>query len=234
MMLRKTVQFHWRNEGYADFDAFLTTMSHDKRKKIRQERRKVRDAGVSFRLIEGDALTPEVWAFWLRCYNCTYREHHSTPYLNRDFFERIGKTMGEKIALFIGSLNGQDLCASLCIHNGHTLYGRYWGRLPNAPFVSGLHFEACYYQALDFCIARGIAVFEGGAQGEHKLSRGFLPEAVLSCHWLKHPQFSDAVENFLERESAGIGRYIDELNEHSPFKAQAPDAAAPEASGKPD
>ena len=215
MMLRRSVQFHWLNQGYTGFDAFLATMSHDKRKKIKQERRKVREAGVTFRHLEGRDITPELWRFWTRCYGHTYRAHHSTPYLNLKFFERIGATMPDNLLLVVGSMQGDDVCASLCIHNGETLYGRYWGAIGYSP---GLHFETCYYQPLEFCIARGIQTFEGGAQGEHKLSRGFLPVECVSAHWLKQPQFADAVEHYLKREEAGIHRYVDELNEHSPFK----------------
>ena len=225
MMLRRSVQFHWHNRGYADFDAFLATMSHDKRKKIKQERRKVKEAGIAFRHIEGRDITPELWRFWTKCYGHTYRAHHSTPYLNLRFFEQIGTTMPENLLLVVGAMRGDDVCASLCIHNGETLYGRYWGHVLTAPggaggYPPGLHFETCYYQPLEFCIARGIKLFEGGAQGEHKLSRGFLPVETVSAHWLKRAEFADAVENYLERESAGIHRYINELQEHSPFKAR--------------
>ncbi len=224
MMARKTVQFHWRNQGYPDFDAFLATMSHDKRKKIRQERRKVRDAGVTYRWVRGADIDPALWQFWIRCYSHTYRAHHSTPYLNLAFFERLGATMAENILLVVGSLQGDDVCASLCVHDHATLYGRYWGALGYSP---GLHFETCYYQPLEFCIARGIQTFEGGAQGEHKLARGFLPVETRSAHWLKQPQFADAVEQFLKRESAGIGRYVDELADHSPYKLASPAQPVP-------
>jgi hypothetical protein len=215
MLARKTVQFHWANAGYADFDAFLATMSHDKRKKIKQERRRVREAGVVFRHLEGGEIDAATWMFWTRCYHHTYRAHHSTPYLNQAFFEALGRSMPQHLLLVVGSLGGEDVCASLCIHDGSTLYGRYWGALGYAP---GLHFETCYYQPLEFCIARRIASFEGGAQGAHKLARGFLPRETDSLHWLKHPQFAGAVEDFLKRETAGIHRHVDELNEHSPFK----------------
>ena len=224
MMPRKTVQFHWRNQGYADFDAFLATMSHDKRKKIRQEWRKVRDAGVTYRWVRGADIDPALWKFWVRCYSHTYRAHHSTPYLNLAFFERLGATMAENILLVVGSMQGDDVCASLCIHDHATLYGRYWGALGYSP---GLHFETCYYQPLAFCIAQGIQTFEGGAQGEHKLARGFLPVETRSAHWLKQPQFADAVEQFLKRESAGIGRYVDELADHSPYKSANAGQLAP-------
>ena len=216
LMLRNGVQFHWQNPGYRDFDDFLSGMSHDKRKRIRQERRKVREAGVEFAWFNGRDATPAQWDFFTLCYNRTYRQHHSTPYLNRAFFLRLAQTMPDNVLLIVGSRDGEPIAAALNVHNGHTLWGRYWGA---ARFVSGLHFEACYYQAIEFCIARGIRLFEGGAQGEHKLARGFLPVATCSAHWLAHPRFSRAVEEFLDREARGMTAYLDELNEHSPFKA---------------
>jgi hypothetical protein len=215
-MLRNGVQFHWQNPGYRDFDDFLSGMSHDKRKKIRQERRKVREAGIEFAWLNGRDATPAQWDFFTLCYNRTYRQHHSTPYLNRAFFLRVARTMPDNVLLIVASRDGEPIAATLNLHNGHTLWGRYWGA---AQFVSGLHFEACYYQAIEFCIARGIRLFEGGAQGEHKLARGFLPVATCSAHWLAHPRFARAVEEFLDRESRGVSAYLDELNEHSPFKA---------------
>jgi predicted N-acyltransferase len=216
LMLRSSVQFHWANPGFRDFDDYLATMSHDKRKKIKQERRRVRDAGIDFRWLSGHEATESDWDFFTRCYNRTYRQHHSTPYLSRAFFGRLAEQMPANVMLVLGEREGRPIACAMKIHNGHTLYGRYWGALE---FHSGLHFEACYYQAIEFCIARGIAMFEGGAQGEHKLARGLLPTRTLSAHWLAHPQFATAVKRFLEREARGVGGYLDELNEHSPFKA---------------
>jgi len=215
LMLRTGVQFHWQNAGYRDFDDFLAAMSHDKRKKIKQERRRAREAGVEFAWLSGREATAAHWDFFTLCYNRTYRQHHSTPYLNRAFFRRLAQEMPDNVLLIIGARDGEPIAATLNIHNGHTLWGRYWG---SARFISGLHFEACYYQAIEFCIARGIGLFEGGAQGEHKLARGFLPVATYSGHWLAHPQFARAVEEFLSREARGMSTYLDELNEHSPFK----------------
>ena len=215
MMLRSSVQFHWRNPGYASFDEFLAHMSHDKRKKIRQERRKVRDAGVSFRRLRGDDIKESDWTLFARCYNGTYRAHRSTPYLSLEFFRRLGQTMPQHLLLVVAELEGKPIASALNLYSQHTLFGRYWGALQYLPC---LHFETCYYQALEFCIEQNIQVFEGGAQGEHKLARGFLPVKTLSAHWLAHPEFSDAVERFLEREHLGIDLYVDELNEHSPFK----------------
>ena len=214
-LLRSGVQFHWLNQGYGSFEDFLATLEPKKRKNIRAERRKVVEAGVTMRRVRGKDATREDWVLFNRCYRNTYKEHHSTPYLNLDFFLRIGATMPDNILLVIAETEGRAIAASLVIHDADTLYGRYWGALEHVPC---LHFEAAYYQPLEFCIEQGIATFEGGAQGEHKMARGFLPTKTWSAHWLAHPSFADAVENFLEREAGGIDDYLDELNERSPFR----------------
>ena len=216
MMPRTSIQFHWQNAGYKNFDDFLATMSHDKRKKIKQERRKVVEAGITFKRLVGVDITDADWDFFVQCYDHTYRAHFSTPYLNRKFFGLIGERMPENILLIIAEREGKPIASALNLFSERTLYGRYWGGIA---FHSGLHFETCYYQTLEFCIARGIAVFEGGAQGEHKLARGFLPVKCHSAHWLKQPQFAKAVEDFLRRESGGMEQYVNELAESSPFKA---------------
>jgi hypothetical protein len=215
MMLRRTVQFHWANRHYGSFDAFLAGMSHDKRKKIRQERRRVREAGVSFRWLEGTDIKDEDWTFFTRCYRHTYREHHSTPYLNLEFFLRIGRAMPENMVMIVAHRDGRPIAASLNLRNASRMFGRYWGTLE---YHSGLHFETCYYQGIDYCIARGISVFEGGSRGEHKLARGLMPVETYSAHWLAHPQFSAAVQTFLAREKNSIAEYVDELNERAPFR----------------
>ena len=217
LQLRRSVQFHWTNRDYATFDAFLADLSSAKRKKIRQERRRVADSGVKFRRLVGADITDDDWRFFTRCYESTYHAHHSSPYLNLDFFRRVGASMPENLLLIIADFDGMPLASALNIFTQDALYGRYWGAVGHVPL---LHFEACYYQALEFCIERGIRAFEGGAQGEHKLARGFLPSETWSAHWLKHPEFSNAVQRFLERESAGVERYVDELNERSPFKTE--------------
>ena len=216
LMLRHGVQFHWRNRGYADFDGFLATLNHDKRKKIKQERRHVRDAGIHSEWFAGDAITDALWIFFNRCYRETYRQHHSTPYLNLDFFRAIGRSMPENILLVVAMRASRPVAASLNIYCGQRLCGRYWGALEYHP---ALHFETCYYQVIEFCIARGIASFEGGAQGKHKMARGLLPVETHSAHWLAHPQFAAAVEDFLQHESRGIAAYVDELGARSPFKS---------------
>ena len=217
MLLRTHVQFHWNNPGFASFDAFLASMNHDKRKKIKQERRKLSEAGIEFEWRLGKEISESDWKFFTRCYNRTYREHRSTPYLNLDFFQALGRHIPENLLLVVASLDGKQVASALNVYTSDTLYGRYWGALG---YVPGLHFETCYYQAIEFCIERGIRVFEGGAQGEHKLARGFLPVKTYSAHTLAHPEFAVAVGDYLRREAKGVERYIDELNESSPFKPQ--------------
>lgn len=222
LMLRHTVQFHWHNqapEPYADFDDFLAGLAQEKRKKIRQERRKVADAGVVFRHMQGSAITDADWDFFYRCYERTYLEHGNAPYLTRDFFRRMQTHMPENWLLFIAERGGTPIACSLIAVQQtaaeKVAYGRYWGALER---VDCLHFEACYYQPLAWCIAHGITRFEGGAQGEHKMARALMPVSTTSAHWLARPDFSDAVERFLEREGAGIANYMEHLEERSPFR----------------
>ena len=224
MLLRHGVQFHWNNAGYADFEAFLASLNHVKRKKIRQERRRVRDAGILFEVVEGPAISDELWVFFNRCYRETYRLHHSTPYLNLDFFRSIGRLMPQNILLVVARRDGRAIAASLNIHNGRTLYGRYWGALEYHP---ALHFETCYYQVIEWCIAHDIATFEGGAQGEHKMARGLLPVETSSAHWLAHPRFAAAVAEFLARERVSVATHIDELSERNPYRQGSPDGNDP-------
>jgi uncharacterized protein len=215
MLERSGIQFHWRNAGYADFEAFLAALSHDKRKKIRQERKRVGAAGVELRRVTGREATSADWDFFTSCYRRTYREHRSTPYLTREFFGMIAERMPDNVLLVIAARDGRPIAAALDLFGADALYGRYWGSTEHVP---GLHFEACYYQAIEFCIERGIALFEGGAQGEHKHARGFLPETTCSFHWLAHPAFNRAVDEFLSEEGASISAYVDELNDRTPFR----------------
>jgi uncharacterized protein len=214
LMLRNTVQFHWMNAAYADFDAFLASLSQEKRKKIRQERRKVAEAGVTFRHAEGSGITEADWNFFYRCYERTYLEHGNPPYLTRDFFLRMARTMPENWLLFIAERKGRPIASSLIAIGDQAAYGRYWGALER---VDCLHFEACYYQPLAWCIARGYERFEGGAQGEHKMARALMPVKTTSAHWLAHPAFADAVEQFLRREGRGIENYLEHLEGRSHF-----------------
>ena len=221
-MLRSGVQFHWQNRQplpYESFTEFLASMQREKRKKIQQEQRKVRDAGVQFDTLRGADITAADWDFFYACYQQTYREHHSTPYLTRAFFQAMSETMADNWLLFIArNAEGAPIAASLIALDpvlGHA-YGRYWGALAHVPC---LHFDACYYQPLAWCIANGFQRFEGGAQGEHKMARGLLPVDTHSSHWLAHPDFRDAVGEFLAREGQAIKGYVNELESHQPFKA---------------
>ncbi|MFI4927110.1 MAG: GNAT family N-acetyltransferase [Burkholderiales bacterium] len=226
LMLRHTVQFHWINEApgggpdapYADFDDFLASLTQEKRKKIRQERRKVAEAGVTFRHARGAAIARADWDFFYRCYERTYLEHGNPPYLTRDFFRRMETSMPENWLLFVAERGGQPIASSLIGVEDGVAYGRYWGALQR---VDCLHFEACYYQPLQWCIEHGFQRFEGGAQGEHKMARALMPAKTTSAHWLAHPAFADAVEKFLQREGRGIENYMEHLGERSPFRHES-------------
>lgn len=220
MKLRHGIQFHWKNrnrEGclYESFEMFLRDMSHDKRKKIRQEQKRIHAEGIRFQWLSGHEVKSDHWRFFVDCYNKTYRDHYSTPYLNLEFFMRLGESLPENLLLILAMRGKKPVAAALNLRNSHTLYGRYWGA---SEFVSGLHFETCYYQGIEFCMANRMELFEGGAQGEHKLARGFLPVHTWSAHWLAHPEFSAAVGHYLKREADEIDHYFDELNENSPFR----------------
>jgi predicted N-acyltransferase len=215
MTPRSSVQFHWTNGGYRDFDDFLSTFSHDKRKKVKQERRKLAEAGVTFEQRRGKDITPADWAFFYQCYESTYRAHHSTPYLTPSFFEEIGAAIPAHTMLVIGRRDGRRLCAALDVYTPETLWGRYWGM---TEYVPGLHFEACYYQAIEFCIAQGISRFEGGAQGLHKLARGLRPVTTHSLHAVGDADFAAAIADFCARERIEVEHSRDELASSSPFK----------------
>ena len=224
LMQRQTVQFHWHNTGFVDFEDFLSSLSQEKRKKIRQERRRVADAGVVFRTQVGTDINPTDWDFFYQCYERTYLEHGNAPYLSRDFFVSMQTDMPDNWVMCIAEREGRPIACSLIAVQGlgstePIAYGRYWGALER---VDCLHFEACYYQPLSWCIANGVKRFEGGAQGEHKMARALMPVATYSAHWLAHPAFADAVERFLERERAGVDNYLDHLAARSPFKHHEP------------
>ena len=217
--------------AYRDFDDFLAHLTQEKRKKFRQERRRVAEAGVTFRWALGADITADDWNFFYRCYERTYLEHGNPPYLTRAFFQQMADRMPEHWLLFIAEREGRPIASSLIAisaqpssargqyhskYAGCTAYGRYWGALER---VDCLHFEACYYQPLAWCIAHGVQRFEGGAQGEHKMARALLPVPATSMHWLANPAFADAVDRFLAREGAGVEQYLDHLQARSPFRA---------------
>jgi hypothetical protein len=219
MLMRRTVQFHWENApggGYADFDDFLSRMTRHRRKNIRQERRRVQEAQITFCWLRGAEIEQRHWEFFERCYRRTYAAHRSSPYLNLDFFLRLGATLPQHCLMILAERAGKPVAATLNLINENKIFGRYWGAQEHIPL---LHFECCYYQAIEYAIAHRLQFFEGGAQGEHKLYRGLLPVETHSAHWLAHPAFAGAIEDYLKRETTGITRYVNELNEHSPFKA---------------
>ncbi len=215
MHLRESVQFHWTNPGYRDFADFLSTMNHAKRKRINQERRKLAASGVTFRRLIGPEIQERDWAFFFHCYTTTYRRHHSTPYLSLEFFERLGATLPDNVLLVVGEREGRSVCSALDVFSGDTLWGRYWG---STEFLPGLHFEACYYQAIEFCIEHRIGAFEGGAQGVHKLARGLLPITTRSAHAIADPDFARAIARFAADERIEVAQSVEELEAASPFK----------------
>ena len=214
-MLREGVQFHWENQDYADFDAFLASMKMEKRKKLRQDRKRVQEAGIHFEHLAGSAITDEVLRFFYDCYVSTYRAHYSQPYLSLAFFQRLRAETPDSLMIVLAKRGDMPVAVALNLVGGNVMYGRYWG---TREFVSGLHFETCYVQSIDYCIRHGLARFEGGAQGVHKMSRGLVPTPTWSAHWVADPRFADAIGDFLEQETAAMNDYIDELSEHIPFK----------------
>jgi len=215
---RSGVQFRWENESFSDFEDFLGRLSHDKRKKIRQERKKVLSAGVTYKRLVGADITDADWDFFFECYEHTYLEHRSTPYLTREFFHELGRTMPQNLLLLVAEQDGRPIAAAFNLFDQATLYGRYWG---TRQFVPGLHFELCYYQAQEFCIERNIQYFEGGAQGEHKLARGFRPRQTSSYHRIAHPDFEAAIQRFVAQEANGMVNYHNELEERAPFRHES-------------
>lgn len=224
-LMRQGVQFHWLNrhvaepggEPYSDFADFLASLQRDKRKKIQQERRRVQEAGVTVHTLRGPEIQPSDWDFFYTCYSNTYLARGNPPYLNRQFFEQVSRTMPENWLMFIAEVQGQRVAASLLGIDSErgVAFGRYWGAVAH---VSQLHFELCYYAPLNWCIEQRFARFEGGAQGEHKLARGLRPVTTWSAHWLRDERFADAVSRYLAREGAGMDAYLDELLDRQPFK----------------
>lgn len=215
LMVRATQQFHWLNNGYSDFDDFLASLSSRKRKNIRKERQQANAFGGEIHVLTGDALEPEHWdAFW-QFYQDTGARKWGTPYLTRAFFDCVQDTMRDDVVLVLAERNGRYVAGALNFIGRETLFGRYWGCLEHH---SCLHFELCYYRAIDFAIEHGLARVEAGAQGEHKLARGYLPTQTHSLHWIGHPGFAEAVERFLKAERAAVEEDIEILTAYGPFK----------------
>jgi predicted N-acyltransferase len=215
LLLRSGCQYQWFNRGYADFDAFLATLSSRKRKNLRKERARVAETGTSFRQLPGTEITPELWEHFYRCYANTYLVRGRRPYLNLDFFQRLAQQMPESLLLILAEQQGRPQASALCFVGSDTLYGRYWGCEAEQQF---LHFETCYYQGIEYCIAKGLARFDSGAQGEHKIQRGFEPVPTWSLHWMAHPGFHAAVADFLQEERRHIEQYLQHAADYLPFR----------------
>jgi len=218
LSLRTASQFHWYNRDYEDFDRFLARFNSRKRKTLRRERRRVGEQGIELRRLEGDELGEADWDAFHRFYQLTYakRSGHG-GYLKRDFFMEIGRTLARHCMMVVARCDGRPVAGSLCFHSGDTLYGRYWGCERE---LDCLHFEACYYQGIEYCIERGLARFDPGAQGEHKIQRGFEPTRTRSCHWVADPRFARAIEDFTRREDDHIDHYMNQAAEYLPFRRE--------------
>lgn len=215
LLLRKDCQFHWQNRDYASFDDFLGRLRAAKRKKVRRERRRIRDAGVTFSRLGGADMTPAIWREIMPLYASTFLLRGRAPYLNQAFFEQVAASLPEHMLVIIARHGGEAIASAICFCSDDTLYGRYWG---SAGQYHSLHFETCYYQGIDYCIEHNIARFEPGTQGEHKISRGFEPTETWSAHWLSHPRFAAAIDAYLDRERVYTNDYIDAARNHVPFR----------------
>ncbi len=220
-MLREDIQFHWHNTaGWNTFEDFLAAMDHKHRKNIRQERRKVRDAGIGFRIVHGVGASDDDLQAMHGFYLQTFAEYGNSPALTLDFLRHLARTMPRQLVMFLAELDGVPIAGALCFRGGDTLYGRYWGAsAASAGNVhSGLHFETCYYQGIDYCLREGLTKFEPGAQGRHKIARGFLPTLVRSRHLVSDPRFAMALGQWCADERASVREHLDQLAEHSPFR----------------
>ena len=214
---RIDVQYHWHNrDGWRDFDAFLAAMDHKHRKNIRQERAKVAREGIAFRVVHGDEADDADLAAMHAFYLQTFAEYGNSPALTLGLIRHLARTLPRQLVLVLAERDGRAIAGALCLRGGDTLYGRYWGATELHP---GLHFETCYYQGIDYCLREGLRVFEPGAQGEHKLARGFLPTFVHSRHWIADPDFREPLRRWCEEEAVSVRRYAATLAAHSPFKS---------------
>ena len=212
---RTGCQFHWINQGYTDFDAFLDSLASRKRKAIRRERREALATGLTIETLSGDDIKPAHWDAFFACYTATSDRKWGYPYLTRDFFERLGATLGERVVLILAARDGRTIASAFNMMGSDTLFGRNWGCLEYHPF---LHFELCYYRAIDVAIERGLGRVEAGAQGQHKIARGYLPEITYSAHWIRHAGLRDAIADFLASETKAIDNEVDYLADFSPFR----------------
>jgi hypothetical protein len=216
-LTRVGLQYHWFNRGYANFDEFLADLSSQKRKVIRRERARACE-GIGIKRLRGEDIEAQHWDFFFRCYMDTGSRKWGSPYLNRDFFALLGERMGQHCVLFLAEAEGRPIAAALNLVGGEALYGRYWGRVAQAPF---LHFELCYYQAIELAIELQLARVEAGAQGEHKLARGYAPAPTYSAHWIAHPGLREAVAHYLRAETPAMVDEAEALAAHTPFRKDA-------------
>jgi predicted N-acyltransferase len=218
LLLRLGCQFHWQNRGYRDFEDYLSYFNSRKRKKVRRERRYVEQAGIDMRVVHGHEASEKELVVMYEFYRSTFDKKWGHATLNLEFFREIATTMGDQLVLIMASKNNRIVAGAICLRGDDTLYGRHWGCYED---YHSLHFEACYYQGIDYCINNGLAWFEPGAQGEHKISRGFMPTPTWSAHWIADPRFREIIQRYLAQETAGMQEYIKELTERSPFRQEA-------------
>ncbi len=216
-MIRHGNQFHWHNRNYTDFEDFISALTSKHRKNIRRERRLVRDAGLTMEVLSGEMLTEEHWDLMYQFYRSTVDHHGAHAYLNRSFFHWLAQHMFDRTVMVLARAGSRYVAGALNMRGGDTLFGRYWG---SSQRYDGLHFETCYYSAIDYCIGRGLNRFEAGAQGEHKLSRGLLPTTTVSAHWLHDHRFANAIADFIDQESTQLRHYAAALDSHSPFRRE--------------
>ena len=216
--LREDIQYHWENAaGWGTFEDFLAAMDHKHRKNIRQERRKVRDAGIAMRVLHGDEASESELAAMHGFYLRTFAEYGNSPALTLDFLRHLARAMPRQLVIVLAEREGMPIAGALCLRGGDTLYGRYWGARESHP---GLHFEACYYQGIDYCLREGLRRFEPGAQGRHKIARGFLPTLVRSRHWIADPRFARAIGDWCAQERQAVREQLAALHGHSPFRVE--------------
>ena len=215
-LTRRDTQFHWHNRGYRDFEDFLEKFTAEKRKKVHRERRRIAEAGIEMRMLSGSELDAPLMTALYRFYLATYEKRGRTAYLTQGFFEELRRTMPEALQVCFAFVGSDPVAAAICLQGGDTLYGRHWG---SEQEFHSLHFEACYYQGIEHCIRKGLRHFNPGTQGEHKISRGFEPTYTWSTHWLAHPEFQAAIDEYLRREQHHVAAYLRETESHLPFHA---------------
>jgi hypothetical protein len=216
LLIRKDCQFHWHNRGYTSFDDFLSTFTAAKRKKAKRDRRRAVENGIRFRHLKGDQVDDALWSVVYSLISGTFMRRGSLPYFNEAFFKGVSQALPENILVVLAEKDNRTVAAAIFFESEQVLYGRYWG---SDGHYDALHFETCYYQGIDYCIANQKQIFEPGTQGEHKISRGFSPQTTWSAHWLAHPEFADAISRYLDEEARHVDSYMDVIDSRSPYKS---------------